>query len=133
LRYLDANVFTHAVLHRGPKGAKAADLLRSVAEGEEDACTSALAWDEVVGALMAAGPREKALSSASVLFSSGRLRLVPIRREEIQAATKLMEEHAGLDPRDAIHAACAMAAGAKEIVSEDADFDGVVGLRRVGL
>jgi predicted nucleic acid-binding protein len=44
-----------------------------------------------------------------------------------------MERHPKLKPRDALHAAVALACGATTIVSTDRDLDGIAGLRRQGL
>ncbi|MBS7631987.1 type II toxin-antitoxin system VapC family toxin [Candidatus Bathyarchaeota archaeon] len=50
------------------------------------------------------------------------LRIIPLKVEDITQATKLMEEYS-LDYEDAIHLATALRSKAKEIISNDEDFN----------
>ena len=44
-----------------------------------------------------------------------------------------MKQYKALKPRDAIHLATALKAGASTIVSDDADFDNIKEIKRKGL
>jgi predicted nucleic acid-binding protein len=131
--YLDANVFVHAVLDSGPKGARAADLLRTVAAGEAVAFTSTLTWDEVVWTMMGEVDRTVALEQGNRLLSLPNLRILGVGREEILLASRLMEDHRALDPRDAIHAATAIRAGATALVTDDDKLPALKEIKRQGL
>ena len=50
------------------------------------------------------------------------LRIMPLTVEDITQATKLMKEYS-LDYEDAVHLAAALRSKAKEIISNDEDFD----------
>ena len=50
------------------------------------------------------------------------LRIMPLTVEDLTEAAKLMKEHS-LDYEDAIHLASALRSRAKEIISNDEDFD----------
>lgn len=50
------------------------------------------------------------------------LRIMPLTVEDVSDAAKLMKEY-GLDYEDAIHSASGLRCGAKEIISNDEDFD----------
>lgn len=60
------------------------------------------------------------------------LRILGVDEEIVKYAQNLIEKY-NLKPRDAIHAASAIKNGAKEIITNDNDFDIVNELERVGL
>lgn len=131
--YLDSSLFLYAVLHQGPKSARAADLLRSVAEGAVRAVTASLTVDEVVWKLETARSRRQALAVGSRILSLSGLEIRPVAVEEIRSAIDLLGKHPRIGPRDAIHAAVALKAGASGIATDDGDFDELSGLPRVPL
>lgn len=51
--------------------------------------------------------------------------------QEILQATRLLEKHPHLSVRDAVHAATALEAGIRTIISVDADFDRLLEIRRL--
>ncbi len=130
LRYLDANVFLFAVLDEGPRGERARSLLRCVVDGEERAATSALTLDEVVWILQGEGPREVAIREGQRLIGLPNLEILDVTAQDVLDSLALMEEHQGLDPRDAIHAAVALSRGIYTVVSDDPDLDGMTELER---
>lgn len=134
MRYLDANVFIHAFVDDGPKGDTARDVLnRLVGRGAEGAVTATLTVDEVVWKLMRLSSRDHALQEARWMMELSSLTLLPVDGTDVLHAVGLMEDHPGLSPRDAIHAACALNAGVFTVVSDDPDFDDVAGLDRESL
>lgn len=130
--YLDANVFLAAALHKGDTGRKAKALLRRVQEGSTAAATSALTYDEVYWLVKKHRGRDDALMSAGALLMLPNLAILDVTVEVIWRAHKLLEDYA-LDPRDAIHAASALTKGIKTVVSEDADFDKIKGIKRTSI
>lgn len=128
--YLDANVFIYPVLHRGPKSETAAALLQRVEAGEEPAATSALTLDEITWVVAKHAGREVALRTSRLVLDLAHLQVLPVRDVEIRLALDLLLDRRKLSPRDAIHAATALRAGIRTIVSDDADLDEVPGLQR---
>jgi predicted nucleic acid-binding protein len=57
--------------------------------------------------------------------------VIPIGVEILDRARALLDDHAGLVARDALHAAVVLELGLEAICSFDKDFDAVDGLRRV--
>jgi predicted nucleic acid-binding protein len=75
---------------------------------------------------------EKALEAAQALLDFPNLEIVPATREIASLALQLIKE-CGLRPRDAMHAATAIAEKADFIVSTDSHFDRVKELKRKNL
>ena len=132
MKFLDANVFILAAFDKGPRGERARGLLAEVGPPRPHA-TSALVLDEVFWALRKLGGRSAALRESKRLATIPGLRLLPVSSREWATALRLMEAHDKLKPRDALHAACTLEGGLSVIVSVDADFDGIPGVKRVGL
>jgi predicted nucleic acid-binding protein len=119
--YLDSNVFIYATINTQALGEKARALLQKIQQGEEKAETSALTFDEVFWAVKKHS-QEAAVEACQALLNFPNLEIVPVDRELILQALRLIEEHR-LAPQDAIHAATAIADKADIIVSADAHFD----------
>jgi predicted nucleic acid-binding protein len=56
--------------------------------------------------------------------------VLPIDEDVLDRARTLLDQHAALSARDALHAACCLLRAAP-LCSYDRDFDGIDGLRRV--
>ncbi|HEY6323153.1 MAG TPA: type II toxin-antitoxin system VapC family toxin [Thermoanaerobaculia bacterium] len=127
---MDANIFMYAAGVEHPHKVPSAGFLLRIAQGEVDAAVDAEALQEILHRYRAMGQ----WADGRRVYESAR-RIVPITLpitcELIDAARDLLESHAGLTVRDAIHAAVALHSGADAICSYDRDFDGVAGLRRV--
>jgi uncharacterized protein len=126
--YLDANVFIYASINTGELGKSAEALLAQVQRGEEKAKTSVLTFDEVFWAIKKQNLK-LALQVCQALLNFPNLDIVPVDRELALAALHIIKEH-NLAPRDALHAATAIAEKADYIVSTDAHFDRVNELKR---
>ena len=130
--YLDSNVFVYAVIHdptRYTKARKAIDILQSVEEGETQAVTSFLAWDELVWVVWKLEGREAGTRAGSALLNLENLTLMPVSSSVMIRAQELIERYP-LKPRDSIHVATALIAGDKEVVSDDAELDVVREIKR---
>ena len=127
--YLDANVFIYAALNTEDYGPKAVCLLHKIQQGEEQAMTSALTFDETFWVVKKNRGFEKALEAYAALLNFPNLEIIPTDRELSSSALQLISEF-HLAPRDAIHAATTIAEKADCIVSTDTDFDRVKGLKR---
>ena len=127
--YLDANVFIFAALNTEEDGDKAVILLKKIQQGEEQAITSALTFDEVLWEVKRNRGIEKALETAEAMLNFPNLKIIPTDREVARSAIQIIKE-CNLAPRDAIHAATAIAEKVDFIVSTDAHFDRVKELKR---
>jgi len=129
--YLDANIFIFAAMNTEELGEKARALLKRIQQGEEKAETSALTFDEVFWVIKKHN-LELAFETCEALLNFPNIEIVPADRELAVAAVRIMRECV-LRPRDAIHAATAIAEKADCIVSIDPHFDRVRGLKRKNL
>ena len=105
--YLDANVFIYASINTEELGKSAEALLAKVQRGEEKAKTSVLTFDEVFWAIKRQNLK-LAFHVCQALLNFPNLDIVPVDRELALAALQLIKEH-NLAPRDALHAATAIA------------------------
>ena len=126
--YLDANVFIYAAINTQEIGEKARTLLQKIQQGEEQAATSALTFDEVFWSIKKRKP-ELASETSYALLNFPNLKIIPADRKLALSALILINEY-NLAPRDALHAATAMDLRADCVVSTDAHFDKIKHLIR---
>ncbi len=133
LYYLDSNIFIYSALYDPSKVAKARSsisLLKLLAKGRIQACTSSLTWDEVVGIVRRVSNVQTAGRQGRALFELPNLAFVSVDRSVLSEAQDLMERH-DLTPRDCIHASSALKMGVSDFISYDSDFDGVKEIERI--
>ncbi len=130
--YLDANIFIFAALNTDKEGPKAVALLAKIQSGEDKAVTSALTFDEVFWEVKRNRGLEKALETAEAMLNFPNLEIIDATRELALSALGLIRE-LHLAPRDALHAATALAEKVDCMVTCDAHFGRVKELKVVGL
>ena len=130
--YLDANIFIFAALNTEDEGSKAVALLAEIQSGEEVAVTSALTFDEVFWEVKKNRGMEKALETAEAMLNFPNLEIVAADKELALSALRLIRE-LHLAPRDALHAATALAEKVDCMVTTDAHFSRVKQLTVRGL
>jgi predicted nucleic acid-binding protein len=126
--YLDANVFIYASINTQEIGEKARTLLQKIQQGEEQAATSVLTFDEVFRSIKKRKP-ELAIETSYALLNFPNLEIIPADRKLALSALKIINEY-NLAPRDALHAATALASKANVVVSMDSHFDKIKELTR---
>ena len=126
--YLDANVFIYAAINTEEIGQKARALLQKIQQSQEQAATSALTFDEVFWSIKKRKP-ELAIETSYALLNFPNIDIISVDRKLALDALKLINEY-NLAPRDAIHAATAIAIKADFIVSTDPHFDKIKELKR---
>ncbi len=126
--YLDANIFIYAAINTEEIGKKARSLLLRIQQGEEQAATCALTFDEVFWSIKNRKP-ELAKETCQALLNFPNLQIIPADRDLALSALKIINEY-NLAPRDALHAAAAMKVKADRIVSTDSHFDTLKELKR---
>jgi predicted nucleic acid-binding protein len=127
--YLDANVFLSAILNQEDEGEKARDLLQKLQKAEIVAATSALSFDEVFWIVKKHRGFISALKAAKTLLEIPNLTFLEVNDQTLWSAYNLAEKYR-LDPRDAIHVACALDHAIFTIISEDEHFDKVKEIKR---
>ena len=129
--YLDANIFIYSTINIQELGKSARLLLGKIQQGEETAITSALTFDEVFWAIKKHN-LELAFEACGALLNFPNLEIIPADRELALSALQLIRD-CHLAPRDALHAATAIAEKADYIVTTDAHFGKVKELKLKGL
>ncbi len=130
--YLDANIFIFAALNTENEGAKAVALLTKIQLGEEHAITSALTFDEVFWEVKKNRGLEKALETTEAMLNFPNLEIIPADKETVSSAINLIRKH-NLAPRDALHAATALAEKVECIATTDAHFSKIKEIKIKGL
>jgi predicted nucleic acid-binding protein len=97
--------------------------------GRRKAITSALTFDEVFWEVRRNRGIEKALETAEAMLNFPNIEIISADRDVVRSAMQIVKEY-HLAPRDAIHAATALAEKTDFIVSTDAHFDRVKELKR---
>jgi uncharacterized protein len=129
--YLDANVFIFAGLNTENEGPKAVALLDKIQSGEQEAITSVLTFDEVFW-VVKRFDLNLAFEICEAMLNFPNLGIVPADKELALSALHLMKD-CHLAPRDALHAATALAEKVDCMVTCDAHFGRVKELKVVGL
>ena len=135
MAYLDANVFIFAAVVGeavDQNAVQSKQILQKIADGRILASTSILTWDEIIWACRASMPLREAVSKGEIVLTLPNLSAKDATALIVKKAAVLAIE-CSLRPRDAIHAATAILHGEREIITDDADFDKVDGLKRITL
>ncbi len=127
---IDSNVLMYAAGAPHPHKADSLALLGRVARGEVDGAVDAEVLQEVLHRYRALhrwkdGRRVYDLARRIVPV------VLPVTAEVLDLARALLDRHARLMARDALHAAVCESAGMESICSYDRDLDRIPGLRRL--
>ena len=128
--FLDANVFLYAVGGEGPHRQPCRDLLQAVGDGGLEAVTNT----EVLQEILHVRARRLGIKDAVVAVRAANdlmREVLPVKREDVLEACKLLERHHGLGARDALHAAVMKNGSVHLLVSVDGDFDVLKEIRRL--
>ncbi len=126
--FLDANIFIHLYEADGKESAECSRLFGRIAAGEQNATTSPLVFDEVIYYFL----NVQGLSFVEKIWkhmtTMPHLKILPV--DENVTAHVMTFVKAGLQPRDAFHAATMYANGVSTICSYDKGFDRVPSIKR---
>ncbi len=135
--FLDTNVFFYARGKDHPHREACAGLLLKIADGSfglrwGEPVTDTEVFQEILCRYALIGRWETGVQLCRDLLDLG-LEVLPV---DVVALRVLLDRapeffRTGLSPRDMVHAAVMLAAGVREIISLDRDFDRVPGLRRL--
>lgn len=133
--YLDSNVFIYPVIYQvesEPKAKKTKEILKSVETGKLDAYTSTLTWDEVVWVISKTMGRSEGINQGKKLLGFPNLKLITTDASVVSHAQRLIEKRK-VNPRHAIHIACALEKKITEIISDDSELDVIKEIQRIPL
>lgn len=127
---VDANVFMYAAGKPHPFKAPSAALLERVASGRVDAAVDAETLQEILHRYRALR-RWQDGREVYGLVRRIMVTVLPITAEVLDEAKSLLDAHATLMARDALHGAVCRHFKARAICSYDTDFEQIPGLRRL--
>lgn len=127
--YIDSNIFVLAAIDKGELGNDCRDILKAIESQKLSCAASVLVIDETVWVVKKKEGKEKAIRIGKAMLS------LPIKwmAADKAIAVRMMDifEKNDLSPRDSIHVSSMKEGGLTSILSEDSDFDRVVGITRV--
>ncbi|MDI6655120.1 MAG: type II toxin-antitoxin system VapC family toxin [Candidatus Hydrothermarchaeota archaeon] len=132
MKYLDANFFVFALLDNTKLGENARALQQEIIEGKHSTVTSSLTLDEILWVLVRNNRRELIEEVIDDIYHMPNLTIVATSAAAPKTAVKYIQKY-NLKPRDAIHLAVMEELKIKEIISDDVNFDGVRGVKRIGI
>jgi predicted nucleic acid-binding protein len=129
--YIDSNVFLYPVLYNDIRESENARKILSEIEGKNiQAYTSTLTWDEVSYVVERIFGKTDSIEVGKRFLNFPFLRFIPVDDEIIRRSQVIREKY-NLKPRDSIHLSCAIERNISEIITDDADFDGIKEITRV--
>lgn len=133
MAYVDTNVFIYSMVHteKVKEARLAKKILSKIARGELEACTATLTWDELVWIVGRIEGADIAREKGREFLRFPNLNFLPVDGV-LDEAQRIFEKN-DLRPRDAIHVACALRNGVKEIISDDRDLDKIKEIKRLRL
>ena len=135
MKYVDSNVFILPIVYDAEvesKAKSAKSVLIKIADGDLNAATSLLTWDEIVWVVRKLNSLNVAIKEGGKFLQFPNLELLEVKGSVISKAQEIVEKY-GIKPRDAIHVASAIENGIKEIISDDSDLDIIKEITRVSL
>jgi uncharacterized protein len=128
--FLDANVFLYAIGADSPHRTACREVLEAVGQGRLHGVTSSEVLQEV---LHVRSRRMNVKDATSAVRAAAELvvDVLPVTRDDVLEACRMLEAHAALGARDALHAAVMKNSEVQLLVSVDRDFDALPELKRL--
>ncbi len=127
--YIDSNIFIYATLDTEKLGKQCRTIIEAINEQSITCASSYLVIDEVLWILK----KNIGRTDASTIIKS--MLSLPIKWIDVNDAVILhllsLFEQTSLDPRDTLHLASMKEHALSTIISEDADFDKIKGIKRI--
>ena len=123
--YIDTNIFLNPILYdtkTNQEASKSKSFLEKIIVNEIIGFTSVLTWDEFVRIIRKTLGIQVAIEKGRKFLIIPNLRIVKVSLITINRAQDLISNYS-IQPRDAIHVACALENKINQIISFDEDFD----------
>ncbi len=130
--YIDANVFIFAYIDEGIIGIKCRKIIERIIENKIMAFTSVLSFDEVFYKVKKVKDKETALLATKAFLNMKNLEFIDVDMNVIWKSQELIGSY-NLNPREAIHIACALTKGLRNILTNDKDFNKVKEIRMIDI
>ncbi|MEM0253443.1 MAG: type II toxin-antitoxin system VapC family toxin [Candidatus Bathyarchaeia archaeon] len=105
-------------------------ILLKIAQGDVEAYTSIITWDEIVWVVRKIFGLEPSIEQGKLLLTFPNLKFLAIKKSMILRAQEILEKYR-VKPRDAIHAATAIENKIESIASYDKEFDVIKEIKRI--
>ena len=128
--FVDANVPMYAVGSEHALKEPCLAVLRAVARGDIAAVTDTEVHQEILHRYAALGDRRRAVE-VSRLFLQAVPEVLAVTKDDVERTIALLEAHADLPVRDAVHAAVMVRHGLRRVISADRHFEDIPGLERI--
>ena len=135
MKYIDSNVFIYPIVYDTEvenKAKSTKEILIKIADGDLNAATSFLTWDEITWTVRKLMNSKIAVKEGEKFLQFPNLELLEVKKDVISKAQEIVNKY-GIRPRDAIHVASAIENGIKEIISDDSDLDVIKEITRVSI
>ena len=130
LIFVDTNIPMYAMGTPHPHKEPCLQWFKAVAEGHREAVTDVEVLQEILYRYWSIG----AMGHGTMVYEQMET-IVPtiysVTRSDVDRAKELLQEAAGIEPRDAVHAAVMLNRDVTTIISYDRHFDRVKGLKRI--
>ena len=129
MKLLDTNIFIYAMGRPNPYKDPCLRIVAALEGSFHGYLTNTEVLQEILHIFARRGEREHGARRVREIMDSVE-EVIPIGREEIYVASRLLIQRPQLDARDAIHAAVVQLHGLEGIVSADRGFDVIRGVTR---
>ena len=128
--FIDVNIFMYAAGSSHPHQEPSKRLLERIGHGDLEAVSDTETLQEL---LYRFWHLKQVSHGVALVHQVVRIvpTLLPIEKADVVLAARLLTAHAGLEPRDAIHAAAMLNRGITHLYSYDRHFDAIPGLTRL--
>jgi uncharacterized protein len=130
--FIDTNIFMYAAGSESPQKKPSLDYLSKViaAGSAALAFTSSEVLQEILHRYRSIGKAAQADTLVSYIIQLG-ITILPVTKEDIFIAQRILSQHKKLPTRDGVHAAVVIRNNLKKIVSYDSDFDLIDEITRI--
>ncbi len=129
MKLLDTNIFIYAMGRPHPYKEPCLRIVASLERSLHGYLTNAEVLQEILHVFLRRGEAEDGAKRVRQIMDSVE-EVIPIGKDEIYIASRLLIQYPEIDARDAVHAAVVQLHGLEGVVSADRGFDVIRGVTR---